>query len=271
MQIFVKWDKDNKTRTIEVDTIDTIGQLKEKIADKIEVEYGYRIPTNSDMRLRYNSKLLEDDAVTIGQIGIQKETTLQLHINMGSPFPATYDADVKPILAKDLQILEETQAAQFVFIGIGSYDNGHDEGIASIKRQQCPDDLLLMCNNLGCKLRVLLIDKAFIKSPSSDPPQIYKIDPNWERKENQDVEEGKVRRYYYKERDFQLWTYATNIFKAEYDGRALTIAGVDLSKLAREIVKYGGCIVIGNFFMKSAKPHLAEGDDAVLKKLGYKE
>jgi len=271
MQIFVKWDKDDRTRTIEVDATDTVGQLKEKIADKIEVEYGYRIPTNSDMRLRYNSKLLEDDAITIGQIGIQKETTLQLHINMGSPFPATYDADVKPVLTKDLSGLGETQAALFVFIGIGSYDNGHEEGIASVKRQQCPDALRVMCLNKGLKLRVLLIDQGFTKSPLSDPPQIYKVDTNWEWQKDQDAAEGKVRHYQYKDCDFQLRTYATNLFKAEYDGKKLTIAEVDLPPLAEKIVKNGGCIVVGNFFKSNAKPHLAAGDIAVLKSLGYVE
>lgn len=269
MQIFFKWDKDNKSRTIEVDASNTIGQVKEKVADKIELEFGYRIQVMSDIHLIYGGKELTDDAVTLEAKGIQKEATLMLHVFEGGAFPPTYDATVKPVLAQDLGSLGQVQTAHFVFIGLGSYDNGHDEGIVSIKRQQCPDALLQLCHEKGWKLRVLLIDNAFTKSPLSDPPQIYKVDTNWEWKENQDVAEGKVRHYEYKNRDFRLWTYATNVFKAEYEGKALTIAGVNLSQLAQEIVKNGGCIVVGNFYKITAEPHLAMGDTVALKSLGY--
>lgn len=271
MQIFFKWDKDNKTRTIEVDASYTVGQVKEKVADKIELEFGYRIRTMSDIHLSYGGRKLDNDAATLEEKGIQKEATLMLHVFEGGAFPATYDADVKPILAKDLSNLGETQTALFVFIGIGSYDNGHDEGIASVKRQQCPDALRVMCLNKGLKLRVLLIDKDFTKLPLSDPPQIYKVDTNWEWQKDQDAAEGKVRHYQYKDHDFQLRTYATSVFKAEYDGDVKTLAGINLIQLAQEIVKNSGFIIVGNFFKSSTKPHLAAGDIAVLKSLGYAE
>lgn len=269
MQIFFKWDTDNKSRTIVVEPGDTIGQLKEKVADKIELEFGYRVPTDNDMRLRHGGKWLNNDAITVGEQGIEKETTLMLHINMGNPFPATYDEVVKPILAQDLTHLGQVQTAQFVFIGLGSYDNGHPEGEASIKRQQCPDALLRICGEKNWKLRVLLVDKPFITAPSSGSQQIYNVDANWERQANQDVDGGKVRRFQYRGHDFQLCTYATNVFKAEYDGVVKTLAGVDLSQFAQEVVRHGGCIVVGNFYKSTARPHLALGDITVLQELGY--
>ena len=51
MQIFFKWDTDNKSRTIVVEPGDTIGQLKEKVADKIELEFGYRVTARPHIAL----------------------------------------------------------------------------------------------------------------------------------------------------------------------------------------------------------------------------
>lgn len=267
MQIFIRSEQNGRTRTLEVESSDLIVEVKQRFIDKVEVEEGYSIPSER-IRFRYGGKVLEDND-TIGQWNIQKESTIMFITLLGNPFPPTYDAGVKPILMQDLTNLGQVHEAQFVFIGLGSYDNGHDEGISSVKRQQCPDAVLEICRQKGWKLRVILVDRAFTASPLSGAPQIYNVDANWQWKEELDQEEGKVRHFTYKDHDFQLCTYATNIYKAEYNGTVKTIAGVTLSQLAEEIVNHGGCIVVGNFFKISAKPHLALGDVLELQKLGY--
>ena len=69
-QIFVKL-RDGATKTVNVDMTDTIAVVKQKASDLFECAY-------EKMFLIFAGKLLDDDAKTLEQCNIQKESTLHL-------------------------------------------------------------------------------------------------------------------------------------------------------------------------------------------------
>ncbi|HEU5229540.1 MAG TPA: ubiquitin-like domain-containing protein [Ktedonobacteraceae bacterium] len=264
MQIFIKLVREkvaeSKVYELNIHPGATIAQLKQQIVSDIDTS----ISVGQITLLNHTNKPLTVDEATLQDYNVQSNNTLEAQIS-GGP---SYNPQVEPILKQDLISLAKEKAPQFVFITIGSYDNGHLEGVASIKRQQCPDALLMVCKSKGWKLRILLIDDGFIAPPSSKALQIYDVDKDW--KLEKEIEKGLVRCYQHKGGDFQLCTYATKVRDNEYGGVEKTLAGVDILKdLAPAVVQNGGCIVVGNFYLATTKPHLALGDKQVLKELGY--
>lgn len=262
MQIFIKVVKEKivvSKVTFDVSPAITVVALKQLYINQIDNSV-----TLEQMSLfdRLSKPMAKDDLM-LQDYNVQKDDTLELQISAGDQ----YDPQVEPVLKQDIIALTQEKSPQFVFIGIGSYDNGHPEKEISIKRQQCPDALLNLCIQKGWKLRILQVDTGFLATPSKSP-QIYDIDKNWQLTD--EIDKGKVRRYTYKGHDFQLCTYATKVFSLEYGGVAKTLAGVDLLNLiVPSVVKSGGCIVVGNFYLEGNKAHIAMGDKEVLKTLGY--
>lgn len=265
MQIFVKVVKEKEAESkkyeLNIHSGATIAQLKQQIVADLDNSISVE---QINLFGRSNKPLTKDEA-TLQDYNVQPGETLEAQVS-GGP---SYNPQVEPVLKQDILNLAKEKAPQLVFITLGSYDNGHPEGVALIKQQQCPDALLQICTQKGWKLRILLIDDGYIAAPLSKPksPQIYDVDKNWQLVE--EIDKGLVRRYQYKGSDFQLCTYATKVLDQEYGGVAKTLAGVDVEKLAPAIIQGGGCIIVGNFYSTTATPHLVAGDKEALQKLGY--
>ncbi|HLG64719.1 MAG TPA: ubiquitin-like protein [Ktedonosporobacter sp.] len=265
MQIFIKVvkekGKETKTYPLDIPLNTTIAQLKQQIVTDLD----NTISVGQITLLNHLGKPLAVDGATLQDYDVQQNSTLEAQID-GGP---SYNPQVEPVLKQDILNLAKEKAPQLVFITLGSYDNGHPEGVALIKQQQCPDALLTICSKNGWKLRVLLIDDGFIVPPlsRSKPPQIYDVDQEWQLTE--EMGKGLVRRYQHKGGDFQLYTYATKVLDQEYGGVAKTLAGLDMKEIASMIVQGGGCIIVGNFYSTTARPHLVAGDKEALQKLGY--
>lgn len=244
MQIFVK-TTEGKTLTLEVESANTIGEVKKLISDKTG------IPQNA-FHLRSGTKPFAKEAATLQDCGIHKEQTLIMY---AARQPVRYDEDVKPLLKKNiLELIEQADSANtFILVCLGCYD--HDHGDDSIKRQQCPVGLLEACRSAGYQLRILLVDSGF---DDGDFPQIYDIDTNWECQGKQ--ADGKVVRYKYADGNAQLFTFATQVLPGEYGGALLTLADVDLDESFPDKTK--SCLVVGNFY-GSTKPYLVKGDRSI--------
>lgn len=265
MQIFIKVVKEKETESkkyeLNIHPGATIAQLKQQIVSDLDNSISVE---QINLFGRSNKPLTKDEA-TLQDYNVQAGETLEAQVS-GGP---SYNPQVEPVLKQDILNLAKEKAPQLVFITLGSYDNGHPEGVALIKQQQCPDALLTICSKNGWKLRVLLIDDGFIVPPlsKSKPPQIYDVDQEWQLTE--EMGKGLVRRYQHKGGDFQLCTYATKVLDQEYGGVAKTLAGLDMKEIAPMIVQGGGCIIVGNFYSTTARPHLVAGDKEALQKLGY--
>ncbi|HEV7761404.1 MAG TPA: hypothetical protein VGO78_20505 [Acidimicrobiales bacterium] len=218
---------------------------------------------------------------------------------MTSSTMSAYFPHLKEVLAHDLTVLA-TQPNVLVFIGIASYDNGHPQGHASIRRQQCPAQLFDVCVWAQLTPHILLLDQSF--ATIGGQPQIYDIDPGWsplepgpggkEKKERTSEKEEKVERTVeekiratYPIRRFrhtngaQLCLYPTYVDGPEYNllnstpsevaklGTARTLAGLDLHKIAAGVAERGGALVAGNFFSEAA-PYCLAGPTRVLAQLG---
>ena len=256
MQIFVKW-VDGKSRTLDVESSDTIAEVKDKLKAKLQDEGG-QVPAG--VRLVYQGRSLDDNR-TLDDLRVRDESTL-----MGMPYVVekVVDDDVVTQLRNDLgSAINDFGPREFIFIGIGSYDNNH--GKASIKRQQCPDALIQFCFKNQWDLTIFLIDPGFKPEESSSFPQVYDLgEQGWLAKPSFTANGGKVRVYKnqfatridpesekYAQHDMRVITYATGL--PEYD---LVNSINDRKKVAKlpifdlfgaKGVK-GACVVSGNFY-----------------------
>lgn len=261
-EVFVK-GRDSTTKMVDVKPSDTIKNVLLEAGKKIFPDL------KPEEVLQYfclqdPKRLQLDDDKKLEDYKIQRDTTLYLALR---PLPITYDEAVKSNLGKTLLNLTKESGPLVVFIGIGSYDNGH--GNDWINQQQCPRPVYLRCADKKWKLKIILIDPGFVKPNAF--PQIYTIDSKWMGQKIIEGNKGWWYKYDQTGLDFQLWTYATTVFPEEYDGKVTTLAGVDILKeVVPLLTEHKGCIVMGNFYAKNAQPHIAAGDKELLAALGYK-
>lgn len=267
MQIFVKW-VDGKTKTVDVESTDTIAEVKEKLKEKLD-----QVPDN--IRLVFQGRSLEDGK-TLAQCNIVNESTL-----MGVPFFDPIDKAVCTELRGDLQaIYDHLEDRYVVFIGVASFDNNH--GKESIKRQQCPDALFTFCAKNSFGLTILLIDPGFIGAVESSSPQIYSIvQQGWDGRPVTFVN-NKVRSFKsvvadHTKRDFHVVTYATAI--PEYDlinsvNDRYKICKWDLRQFELRMKEKSFedcCVISGNFFQErtNKSQYITLGNQKIAAQCGF--
>jgi hypothetical protein len=170
---------------VEVAPGDTIAVLKQRVIDKFDD------PKPISISLKYIAKDLRDE-FTVADYNLQNNNTLFGQEVFGDP-----DL-IRPRVVAELQNTLRTLATDltegtFIFISIGCYDHKH--GVASIKRQQCPDRVINWCRQNAWNLIVVLIDQDF-RQNKEDEPQIYNVgEQGWSSVPKLTMLEERVRVY----------------------------------------------------------------------------
>ncbi|APR77920.1 Hypothetical protein A7982_03267 [Minicystis rosea] len=268
MQIFAKWQ--GRTVTLEVDGSDTIAAVAAIASPKLGIpadRIGFMMGTGGT--------LPEDQ--TLAQLGIEGESTLQVVI-----LNKIIREDVCAELRGDLDaLLEHLENNYIIFIGVGSFDNGH-KNAAVLKRQQCRDALLEFCKRERFGLTILLIDPGF-QPGNEDPAQIYDVAAQgWINRPVATFLNGQVRHYRntladITGRDCHIVTYGTGII--EYDPlKSITnkyhIAGWKLIQFMVKIKQKkvnNVCVISGNFFNETPNKDqfTTMGDPAIIAECGF--
>jgi len=230
------------------DEVSTVAELRGEIARHLDV-------SPDQVMVGKGTKQQLPDELSLDEAGIGDNSDIRVRVRVETKLYENKGA--ARLLSEVLNVLLVEDVPKVVFIGLGCYDHGHGE--ESIRRQQCPSDILTLCVRRGIQLNILLIDPGFT---GHGRLQIYDIDPAWKP----GVFESNVQSYSYatQRAEIRLYAFPLMVEPEVYGGESTRLNIVELTDFRRVLRRNGGCLICGNFYDESNKASLVIGDNITI-------